>query len=376
MARWSSLPLSLCHDFVRLKIYWVQQWISSNCGFVSKRGLLIVSAPEALNEINIFELVDTDVVEKALHKIGEKLFHLPKASPLLGVSKGSGWLHFLNQQEIRSARRKPSLPETPAAAQEAGTSFFSHAAQLFLEPWYSELKIPALFPKLSDLEFVAALGVPHPETGAFDHWLVRYRVSLQPSILPAPGSLGQGTVASKPIPARIPVVGGGIDLRIGDKGTVIGLNSCWRPPKLYRRSILYPHPEDTPPMQLVYLLNDEHAEQSYLAPYYQSFSTDDEGSFLPASIFSPLVFILEQPEEGRTRLDALVIGGSGQYEYQWTRWSPLLDWDKSFKTLGSGVSQQVGVGVFDVAVNVKDSVTGATVRAESMIYSPSRQGVV
>jgi hypothetical protein len=100
--------------------------------------------------------------------------------------------------------------------------------------------------------------------------------------------------------------------------------------------------DGSPAPVLVYRLADEGSSQTFISPYY-FVSSDADGDFFSASIFSPVAKIVDDPRSEEIRVMAAVDGGSGQYAYRWMSWdltNPLAeysDWGSN-----DGVTLAVG----------------------------------
>ena len=164
-------------------------------------------------------------------------------------------------------------------------------------------------------------AVFHPRFGHLDHWMSRFRVSLT-------ASRAEGE-------ASIPVVGSGIDVRIGDDEKVIGFSSRWRP-VISRRNrerisqeeaheainnVHTKSDEVGVPLPLVYRIEGDNAPQNFIAPYYMV-PDKHHWEFLPASSYSLVARIFEVQTADGTDLYASVRGGHGEYDFEWGVWKP------------------------------------------------------
>lgn len=158
-----------------------------------------------------------------------------------------------------------------------------------------------------------------------DHWLCRFQVEV-------PASGGR----------MLPVYGSSIEVRLGDSAgaglaaryEVVGFRSRWRPVyEPYRVEQFLPdtgEPEHDPheaesaghahvdeTTLLAYVLADENVPQFNLLPYEATVSGEHHMSVIPASRDSLWVEMRVAKAGGRYRIQALVLGGSGNFQAGW-----------------------------------------------------------
>ncbi|MDQ3920044.1 MAG: hypothetical protein M3348_16385 [Acidobacteriota bacterium] len=165
-----------------------------------------------------------------------------------------------------------------------------------------------------------------------DHWLCKFQAEVE-----------------TPDGKKLPVHSSSIDLRLGESAggvgplaqyEVIGFRSRWRPVyEHYRVEQFLPdtgEPGHDPPEAestgqvhlgettlLAYMLSDENVPQHNLLPYEATVSGEHHMSVLPASKDSLWVEMRVSRAEGKYKIQALVLGGSGNFKAQWGFWNPF-----------------------------------------------------
>jgi hypothetical protein len=258
-----------------------------------------------------------------------------------------------------------------------------------------------LFP--ADLRHVVTAPVYSSKTAEIDHWLVRFLAFLDtgagdrkpgierpaspqiPALTPIPAlaldPAGPPPAAVK-VPAAAPVDGGVVEFRVGGGGKLIGLNSRWRPTVegVTARMLAPPDEAKSLPLQLVYVLAGDEDPLEFIAPYYRVSGDDpDTGSFLPASDHSLSVNLSQEASEDENgqatvSITAEVSGGAGSLRYAWGAWRVDLGPSVGFQDLGSSNSVTLLPGVYNLVLDVEDTVTGAFLRQQALVYCGARAG--
>jgi hypothetical protein len=321
----------------------------------------------------VHRLLDAAVLEDNATLLGETLFPGSSGDPeqSFHVSTNSGWLSYAHHGELFTDRPFQTLPGTEQEAFELAERFFADANTRIKES--EPLRgagLPPLFP---------AKAKRHTATHAWrrgqalaDHWLCRYEVFL---------------TSSHTFGARAaPLWGAGIDVRIGNGGRVVGLWLRYRTPVAnLESSEVSPaehgahegehgvHEAHEGEPLLAYRAEGEYAPQTHYLPYHLS-GAGHHLEFAPASEHSLMAGILEVRQADGTTLHAIVEGGSGTFDYAWGHWR--IDADRVFVDAGTGESIGVGLGVFNVILNVVDRATGVMLQTQSVVYSAGRQPLV
>ena len=327
--------------------------------------------------VRVYTMVEADELLRLGPEIATALFRLPASvvgGEVFSIARGSGFLYYADPAKLWTDLAKRALPRTETAARAAALAFVARAARdVAADPCLAEANLPEVLPPVDSLLHLLTTRVRNPANGESDHWLCRFAVTIRPS-----DSLDE--------PAA-PVAGAGLDLRIGDRGEVIGLTSRWVPLRDHRtrpRRHLpqhLPHDHDqAPAARLVYRLNDEAARQTLLAPYWLV-ADGHHQVFFPASDRSLLCEILQSPGEEKITLTAITAGGTGAYEYTWgcamvtqfpPRIEPIIGGTTRKLRLGTQEttvsSVSIDATVCDVLLDVLDTLSGARVQLRRSIY--------
>jgi hypothetical protein len=306
----------------------------------------------------------------------ETLHVADRARYVLQVSESSGWIEFMDKEQLWCRRTPPSLPDGNGARKKAedflvalARAFNSSAPRL-----PDRLRTMMLQPPLRPAQLVKA---PNPTGLFFDHWLYRGHPLL---------------AFGRTVRRSVPVFGSQVEVRIGDIGQVIGYCSRWRPvvnDGIYRDLVPIPpapgsdkgnrQQEQYSP---VYLLEGDGIPQYYLAPYY--LVNDGNDLTLQSACDYSLTVTIGQRESGQgTSLTALADGGSGNYAFNWAVYSLDTVLDEGFRELGQGRLQtfktadgsvvastlDVPSGAYIAMINVKDRTTGAFKHHQQQVYS-------
>jgi hypothetical protein len=296
----------------------------------------------------------------------------------VSISPAGGWFDYNNLDELWNRRSPPALPSKDEAVKAAEDilSRIEKACSDANPDWPKTLRGRALLPPVNLLQRVTCDARVRPDGSAWDHWLYR----AQPR-LPLDG--GSTT--------RVPVFGSQVEVRIGHRGMPVSVCSRWTPlaqaQKLVDRSPYVaradgePATANKPDPLLAFLLEGEAVPQFYLAPYY--FDIDTHGaSGVSASPYSLTVDVAPTKVNAETTIvAALAQGGSGDYIYNWARYS-MSRYEEPLRVLGPGrthsvvsagarataASIELESGACIVVVNVKDRATGAFKHQAAQIY--------
>ncbi len=299
----------------------------------------------------------------------------PDKQHFFSISPASGWMRYSDRSMLWQKIPSAAVPQAQDWQQVLATAkkFISDVTtRLNADPDMAKLGLTP--PSVNDLDSkIVAVANPSKKVAGIDHWLCRFQPSLN-----------AGT------PGKIPLIGAGIDVRIGKDSTIVGFAWRWRtldkPQTAMMNCPLLPPPSSggssdgsSAPI-LVYLAADEGVTQKFLAPYYISSFSDDAPDISPASTYSLMAELSQTQQGNTTQITCQAWGGSGQYDYKWNCWSPLESFDgetpptsqDSQQTVGN---QQVNVstislspGVYNVIVNVTDTSTTANIQIQRTCY--------
>ena len=292
------------------------------------------------------------------------------------ISDSSGWLQYEDRFERFDRSDPPRLPDANLARQAAESLLRMLAAALSPvgTEWPANLRgitpLPPVF-RPAGLLFIAS-----PRGTVSDHWLFRAQAYLTAS--------GDGRVSA-------PVLGGQVEVRIGDSARIIGYVGRWRAlsgeilrvPMTQSASNTAEDGASAPPPRLTYALEGDGIPQYYLAPYHLTENGDDL-ALTSASQYSLIVNLVQEDTEDGTELTAFVSGGSGDYAFSWATYSFDDVLDVGIKDLGPGRARSlsneveggpavssinVSLAARVVLLNVKDRATGAFKHHQEQIFS-------
>lgn len=304
-----------------------------------------------------------------------------------------GWIRFRLENDLWHDKPKRALPQDAEAATKAAKDFIARLQEACRREEYLRLKIPPLLPdkRFASIVPVGATPVFHFSQPWVDHWLCRFEVHLPPF---------------KGERAEVRVFGSEIDIRVGQRSTVTGFVSHWRPALLSEPQLvpMFPpaeehghdrvksahghgegghvddrgahghedeehvHPVEEPPPNLIYELHGENCPQTFITPYYLSLE-GHHGGMLPASSHSLLVSMgFAEKEGGGAYVVARVFGGSGDYAFDWAYWRPEALFEKGLVSVGTEESVELPPGVFNLMLHVRDNLTGVVQLHESMTF--------
>ncbi|AXG69593.1 hypothetical protein KORDIASMS9_01818 [Kordia sp. SMS9] len=322
------------------------------------------------------KLLDISLLKNKEQQLSQLLFELPDngRSPdkfIFNISSISGWIQYSNKVELFKNTNYRRLLKTEGEVEKKAKEFLNDANKEFYrfrseQPNKNDIP-KALFPNVSSLRTGTITIVINSETLEPDHWLCKFQVYLEGSI---------------------PVIGAGIDVRIGNDGRVIALTSHWRPLKrnstveiipLEKEQINNEHnhthghssntnAEEVKPI-LCYKLEGESTYQTHLCPYWM-IPDGHHFTYYPASKESLIIDIFQKHHSNGVELFAGILGGSGgdNYDFAWASWD-IYDWDNSYQDLGNASSCQLGIGVHNAVLTVTDRRTKIGIQIQKMIYA-------
>jgi hypothetical protein len=298
------------------------------------------------------------------------------------ISEGSAWLVYRMPDELMT-RADPVLPSRADAVRIAreALAMLERECSPRNERWRNTVGNASLFPPIRELSEAALAAIPRPDGSTYDHWLYRLSPTLTLD--------GAGR-------RRALVLGAQVEVRVGNRGQVIGVNSRWHP---LSGAIKYVPitPFAAPPSEsddddtasqeplIQYVLDGEDAQQYYLSPYYARVEEHTLGLY-SASSWSLTVDIGRVRQGTSTMtLVALAEGGSGDYAYHWGAFpdagcGSFVDFDRGGTAQANRSASQIELpnGVYVVALNVLDRATGAfkhhrQIIASSPVESPDAE---
>jgi hypothetical protein len=289
---------------------------------------------------------------------------------VIEVTPWSGWVRYYDRKKLWQ-ERPAVLPAAEQARAKAETWLRTYAGLLAnngaLPDEVRSLQLAPSQAKPQDL-----MVLSNTNGTGYDHWLYR----AQPVL-----SVGAGQPAAA-------IMGGAVEIRIGDGGDVVGFSVRWR--ALTGEVLRVPRaepvarflddppddPKDTTPPEIVYVLDGEFSPQAYLSPFYLR-GTGHEISFSSASPASLTIDFYGENTSEATELTAIVAGGSGNYDVHWG----LAPLERPFelqqvgevrsKTIGTTTASTIAapVGAYLVVIDARDRLTGATVYTQQYALS-------
>ncbi len=354
-------------------------------------------------QIYIFPLADPhdlylageEVLKTLLSAIEPDLSVSLKPEYNFSINPVCGWIRYSLKNDLWHAMPKRGLPQNAEAATKAAKDFITRLIEACRQKEYRELKIPPLLPTEPFARVVPAATTPVFHFGKpwVDHWLCRFEVYLKPfseqhkETQPLSSSLSSGSSTLHQAAASIReerqearVFGGGIDIRIGQKGKVTGFVSHWRPAFLEKAKLVQMfHPqaeeeehhsgEENSPPTLIYELHGETGPQTFITPYYLSLEGHHGGMF-PASSHSLIVEMgfAEKEDGGSAYVLPWVFGGSGDYTLNWAYWRPDELFEEGLVSKGQQPFIELPLGTYNVMLHVTDNQTGVIQLYESMAF--------
>lgn len=304
-----------------------------------------------------FRVVPADLLTQYGSLIREVLFGgaaAPSGKTVFEIDPVSGYLNYRNPKKLyrEERRRTLALPRTKEEATRAAMAFLAgryeaftgnaHLRELFANSLNEGKSLALPFSAIPHPGWLKHFGTSlvrndkHPQP---DHWLCKFQVEVE-----------------CPDKSRLPVLNSSIDVRIGEAAAdargvpnyeVVGFQSRWRPVyDAYPVERFLPDSGAAPPAhagghaeahseasaahlhagkltRLAYLLADENVPQFNLLPYEATVSGEHHLSILPASKDSLWVEFNVRRVGGKYRIQALVMGGSGDYQAHWGFWDPF-----------------------------------------------------
>jgi hypothetical protein len=308
-----------------------------------------------------------------------------------GVHPVSGGVSYFDHGELW---RNPSGRDLPSDPERIARGFLEDAnRRVATDRSLGELGIRSLF--AADLRVRWMGGATALSTSSPDHLLCQFEC-----VLP----VDEARVAR--------VEGSTIDVRIGRNGRVIALRSRWRqlagatispqpsdppedPPRSSDRAFALRAPEAgaivAPPQpaartvipiepgttvhneardrrpEYVYWLADEDSSQTYLAPFLLSID-GHHGGYEPVSAHSLRLDVAQKAGASGTDVAAVVSGGSGQYLYRWSYWSPIDIFASGMRSAGNAALARIPAGSWCVDLQAVDRMTGAYAHVERSTF--------
>ncbi|HKO95417.1 MAG TPA: hypothetical protein VJU86_00385 [Pyrinomonadaceae bacterium] len=260
----------------------------------------------------------------------------------------SGYVTYRHAKKLyrEEERRNLALPPTKEAATLAAKTFLFERYRVFtLDQLFQRTFANALTHGKPLVYPFSVIPPPHwlKHAGTYlvrndkheqpDHWLCKFQVEIE-----------------TPDRKKLPVLNSSLNVRVGERANggraqdyeVIGFQSRWRPIyENYRVEQFLPdtgEPEHDPAEAhaagstghvhvdehtlLTYLLADENVPQFNLLPYEATVSGEHHLSILPASKDSLWVELNVRKVNGKYKVQALLLGGSGNYKAYWGFWDP------------------------------------------------------
>jgi len=331
--------------------------------------------------IRIYRLLDSQVLIANAPTIAKEVFKmasLDAGERTFRVSAG-GILSFAHHGQLGRNTSGTDLPRTPGEAVGAANDFLRRAGNVVgRSPALRSAGITSLLPaEVRPLQVKLVANA----AGVADHWLCRFNIWVQTGI--------SGLSAQ--------LYGGMIVLRIGVGGEVIGCTVRWRPcvsdepvsmilnaafdiqtlssfsavdppaaTPIQKIEAGIPNERATASPVLVYLLGDDHVAQSFLTPFYVS-GDEDELEFSPASTYSMLAQIDAVYAPEGFKASAVVMGGSGNFDYRWASWSPT-NFRRGVQERGSSKDIDIEGGAHNLILRVGDRATGQTASVEALVF--------
>lgn len=322
----------------------------------------------------LYHLVDPAELVSVGELIREDLFQLPNArgDHSFSVSPMSSWITFRNDSQVQSEKRKRGLPRSEREAERAAHGYLRGIAlrqQSLRRKAKAWIGIPDLIPRsLKPLTVAPVLSRFHQ--GRLDHWLCRYAI-----FLPLQTAYRE---------RNVPLLGAGLDLRVGENGQVEAFSLRWRP--IRKRTSLqeiaaldieplplahshHSHAEKPPTQDssLVYVSAGESHLQTHLAPFY-SHSEGHHVHFTPATAQSTMVRFQYRIEERGIQVQPIVAGGSGDFNYDWASWDMFDPLGHGLIERGTNANCQLEFGVHCLLLTLTDAISRQVVQYQEIVY--------
>jgi hypothetical protein len=326
-------------------------------------------------QVRVYELVNPDLLKGYEQEIKSVFTDvLEGQGTLFGnstfvINEYCGWITYAKEDLFSKQNNPPLLAPSGelagAAAKEFMLDLNKALANTKAYPFLISLNSVSLVPletKVIDIQLVQ-----HPEFGFFDHWLVR----LAPYL-----------VLSNESNQRVQVLGSQIDIRIGEHNSILSYSAKWSPLGLRRISkdlfpletILKTNEEDHShtsahsAYELVYLQENYH--KAFTAPYYFGLEGGHHGGLIPACSYSLFTGFTKALILGEIQLSAFVLGGSGNYQFEWYGWQPdNIFISQGLVHFGFSLVANTPLGVWNVILIVRDVQLGIVSEYQEMVYS-------
>lgn len=166
------------------------------------------------NTIRVYRLVDPSIIYLNADKIAYYFFGMPQLQvkdKRFSVDTNTGFFTYTDYSQLFTNYQKQKLPKNKNEAQKAADAFMLRANALVQkEPFFAKQNFPILF---TNLKFVSAKSVGHPEKLWVDHWEVIY----------------QGYVKPNSSEKEVVVFDSKLSFKIGGSNQIIGLFYQWLP---------------------------------------------------------------------------------------------------------------------------------------------------
>lgn len=343
----------------------------------------------------LYKLVDTEVLIRNQEMLKAALCYGQKVSDFdFFINPVSGWIRLRHKKNIHSDSVKKNLPTDSGKAREIAESYFRKVNEIMQnDRRIKESDLPLLFSM--KLNHAYTSYVPHKDSPFADHWLSRFRIQLLH---------GLDTDIR-----YAEVLGAAVDIRIGDGGKIISLSYSFRPwterkiisvdqsklpdTKVEEEEEIHshgeteisePHNEKEPatasPASVIdyftelfakdyrirYQMHGINYAQQYLSPDLSALAGHHLISF-PLTIYTLNVRIKYWISGDSLELEAVVIGGSGNVEYEWAYWK-IQEYGKGITTAGTSQTVIIPKDTFNVAIFARDSFTGETAQNQVMTF--------
>lgn len=329
-----------------------------------------------MNELRIYQLLEPGVLASFRDAIRQVLFGPSEnsAGVQFNISPISGWLYYAEHTKLYQNKTPALLPRDRAGIRQAATDWLRMYQERYLrahQPGSPLENLPTVIPGI--MRLVQIEPAFRSQSMIVDHWLVRFGIYLRVT-----GEYGQNSVR---------VLGAGLDLRIGNSGRVIGLSLRWRPvtssrsvpwitPERAEQDSLggHTHEENSKsghdaltPDQLVYELQGESNYQTHLCPFYCQ-SSGHHQEMIPATPQSTVVRFQQTVLENSVDVEARIIGGSGQFDLNWSHWKPT-DPAGDYHEQSGGTLYRLPGGVHNLLLIARDRASGQVIQRQETIYA-------
>jgi|SRR6185369_5032142 len=304
------------------------------------------AAPRQRLSLYAFRMVPVRLILQNQALIRELLFGGVRASSEteFEINPVSGYLSYRHKKKLygEEERKNLALPQTKEDATSAAYTFLEERYRAFADNQLLQRLVAGVLTKNKQLDYsfsvvpppkwlkhVVSILVKNDKHKQPDHWLCKFQVEVE-----------------TPDGRKIPVLNSSLDVRIGEavgggvNYEVVGFQSHWRPLyESYRVEQFLSdtgEPEHDPEEEsaasddvhvdeltlLSYVLSDADVPQLNLLPYETTVSGEHHLSVLPGSKDSLWVELNVKKAGGKYKVEALLLGGSGNYQAAWGFWNP------------------------------------------------------